>query len=212
MTNIYMDNFKKRLIKGLLLGVAMVVFIIIYSVVGSQNPFSELPWYLVPVVLVLTVLYGTGWYFAFNLIKRAWRKFLRVNRDATIWQALTGHGIWMGLLYSMLCFIGGCFLAFIVGNFFMVKDYLLAKRGQPPVSMKYKFDSDLEYNNWADSLEVMKQAVRYNDVENNTSAEHRMKNEFNMQNIEDGRAGHINVTVKDGNKRIDKKIDIYENI
>ena len=205
MYNVFMEEFKKRLTKGLVVGEIIIAFMLLYSLFAGQSVFSGMPWYLVPVVLLLTALYGTGWYFAFNLIKRTWRKFLRVNRDASIWQALTGHGIWLGLLYSMLCLIGGCFIAFIVGNFFMLRDFLLARQGKPPVSVKYKFDSDLEYDDW---VSTVRSAVEYSDIANNADAEQRFYNEVNLQAIENGYVGTVTTDVKDGDDTIKKKTAI----
>ena len=205
MYNVFMEEFKKRLTKGLVVGEIIIAFMLLYSLFAGQSVFSGMPWYLVPVVLLLTALYGTGWYFAFNLIKRTWRKFLRVNRDASIWQALTGHGIWLGLLYSMLCLIGGCFIAFIVGNFFMLRDFLLARQGKPPVSVKYKFDSDLEYDDW---VSTVRSAVEYSDIANNADAEQRFYNEVNLQAIENGYVGTVTTDVKDGDDTIKKKTTI----
>lgn len=209
MTNIFMEEFKKRLFKGLIVGGIIVLFMILSPFITGRSAFAAFPWYLVPVVLIITVLYGTGWYFAFNLIKRAWRKLLRVNRDASFAQAITGQGIWIGLFYSMLCFTGGCFLAFIVGNYFMVRDYLLAKQGKPPISVKYKFDSDLEYDEWARSLSVIRDAVTYNDIANEADYKQRFENETNLQNIENGYIGTVTTDIKDGSKHIKKKTTIY---
>lgn len=205
MKNVFMEEFKKRLTRGLIVGGVMILLMLLSPLLMGQSVFSSLPWYLVPVVLVITALYGTGWYFAFNLIKRAWRKFLRVNRDATIWQALTGHGIWLGLLYSMLCLVGGCFIAFIVGNYFMIRDFILAKQGKPPVSVKYKFDSDLEYDNW---VSTVRSAVEYSDIANNADAEQRFYNEVNLQAIENGFMGTVTTDIKDGDDTIKKKTTI----
>jgi len=209
MINIFMEEFKKRLTKGLIVGGIMVLLMVLSPILMGQSAFASLPWYLVPVVLIITVLYGTGWYFAFNLIKRAWRKFLRVNRDASIWQALTGHGIWLGLLYSMLCFVGGCFLAFVVGNYFMLRDFLLAKQGKPPISVKYKFDSDLEYDAWARDLSAIRDAVTYSDAANGADAKQRFENEINLQNIENGYVGTVTTDIKDGDKHIKKETTVY---
>lgn len=206
--NVFMEEFKKRLTKGLVVGGIMVLLMILSPVLMKQSAFSSLQWYLVPVVLILTVLYGTGWYFAFNLIKRAWRKFLRVNRDASIWQALTGHGIWLGLLYSMLCFLGGCIIAFIVGNYFMICDFMLAKQGKPPISVKYKFDSDLEYDAWARDISTIRDAVTYSDIANEVDDKQRFDNEINLQNIENGYVGTVTTDIKDGDKHIKKKTNI----
>jgi len=209
MTNVFMEEFKKRLTKGLIVGGIMVLLMVLSPILMGQSAFSSLSWYLVPVVLIISVLYGTGWYFAFNLIKRAWRKFLRVNRDASIWQALTGHGIWLGLLYSMLCFVGGCFLAFVVGNYFMLRDFLLAKQGKPPISVKYKFDSDLEYDAWARDLSAIRDAVTYSDAANGADAKQRFENEINLQNIENGYVGTVTTDIKDGDKHIKKETTVY---
>ena len=205
MGKAFMEEFKKRLTKGLIVGGMLVLLMLLSPLFMEQSIFSSLPWYLVPIVLVITLLYGTGWYFAFNLIKRAWRKFLRVNRDATIWQALTGHGIWLGLLYSMLCFVGGCMIAFIVGNYFMVRDFVLAKQGKPPVSVKYKFDSDLEYDNW---ISTVRSAVEFSDVAKHADAEQRFNNEINLQAIENGYVGTVTTDIKDGDKHIKKETTI----
>jgi len=209
MINIFMEEFKKRLTKGLIVGGIMVLLMVLSPILMGQSAFASLPWYLVPVVLIITVLYGTGWYFAFNLIKRAWRKFLRVNRDASIWQALTGHGIWLGLLYSMLCFVGGCFLAFVVGNYFMLRDFLLAKQGKPPISVKYKFDSDLEYDAWARDLSAIRDAVTYSDIANGADAKQCFENEISLQNIENGYVGTVTTDIKDGDKHIKKETTVY---
>ncbi len=205
MKNVFMEEFKKRLVKGLMVGGIMILLMLLSPVFMEQNIFSSLPWYLIPVVLTITVLYGTGWYFAFNLIKRAWRKFLRVNRNASIWQAITGHGIWLGLLYSMLCFVGGCIIALVVGNYFMVRDFMLAKQGKPPVSVKYKFDSDLEYDNW---ISTLRSAVEYSDNANNADAEQRFYNEVNLQSIENGFMGTVTTDIKEGDDTIKKKTTI----
>jgi len=209
MTNVFMEEFKKRLTKGLIVGGIMVLLMVLSPILMGQSAFSSLSWYLVPVVLIISVLYGTGWYFAFNLIKRAWRKFLRVNRDASIWQALTGHGIWLGLLYSMLCFVGGCFLAFVVGNYFMLRDFLLAKQGKPPISVKYKFDSDLEYDAWARDLSAIRDAVTYSDIANGADAKQCFENEISLQNIENGYVGTVTTDIKDGDKHIKKETTVY---
>lgn len=206
MENKFMEMFKKRFVKGLIVGGAIILLMVLSSIITGESVFAQLPWYIVPVVLFVTLLYGTGWYFAFNLIKRAWRKFLRVNRDASIWQALTGHGIWSGLLYSMLCFIGGCILALFVGNYFMIMDFLLAKKGEPPISVKYKFDSDLEYDNWLDTVRA---AVDYNGTANGLSAETRMKNQEALSNIENGGMGTITTVVDEGNEKTVKETTIY---
>ncbi len=187
-TNVFMEQFKKRLFKALLVGLVFILFMVISPVLTGESAFSQLPWYIVPVVLLVTVLYGTGWYFAFNLIKRTWRKFLRVNRDATIWQALTGQGFIMGFAYSLLCFALGCVLALFVGNAFMIVDFIRAKNGQAPVSMKFKFDSDMEYDDWTKTL---RQAVEYSDAANSASAEQKLSNELNLQNIENGLSGTV---------------------
>ena len=205
MHNVFMEEFKKNLTKGLIVGEIIIAFMLLYSLFAGQSIFAGMPWYLVPILLTLTALYGTGWYFAFNLIKRAWRKFLRVNRNASIWQALTGHGIWLGLLYSMLCLVGGCFIAFIVGNFFMICDFILAKQGKPPISEKYKFDSDLEYDDW---ISTVRSAVEYSDTANNADAEQRFYNEVNLQAIENGYVGTVTTDVKDGDGTIKKKTTI----
>lgn len=204
-----MQEFKKRLIKGLIVGGIIVLLMILSPVITGRSAFAAFPWYLVPVVLIITLLYGTGWYFAFNLIKRAWRKLLRVNRDASFAQAIAGQGIWIGLFYSMLCFTAGCFLAFIVGNYFMIRDYLLAKQGKPPISVKYKFDSDLEYDEWARSLSAIRDAVTYSDIANGADAKQRFDNEINLQNIENGYVGTVTTDIKDGDKHIKKKTTIY---
>ena len=186
--NVFMEEFKKRLLKALLVGAAFVAFMLVSPVLTGESAFSQLPWYFVPVVLLVTVLYGTGWYFAFNLIKRAWRKFLRVNRDASIWQALTGKGLILGFAYSLLCFVFGCVIAFFVGNAFMIIDFIRAKGGEAPVSMKYKFDSDIEYDDWTKAL---RDAVEFSDAESGASAEQRLRNELNLQNIEKGLSGTV---------------------
>ena len=209
MKNLFMEEFKKRLTKGLIVGGIMVLLMVLSPVLMGESAFASLPWYLVPVVLIITVLYGTGWYFAFNLIKRAWRKFLRVNRDASIWQALTGHGIWLGLFYSMLCFLGGCFIAFFVGNYFMVRDFLLARKGKSPVSVKYKFDSDLVYSAWAKDVSAIKDAVTYSDIVNGADEKQRFENEINLQNIENGYDGTVTTDIKDGDKHIKKETTVY---
>lgn len=204
----FVEEFKRRLTKGLIVGGIMILLMVLSPLFMEQNVFSSLPWYLVPVVLIITVLYGTGWYFAFNLIKRVWRKFLRVNRNASIWQALTGHGILAGLLYSMLCFVGGCIIAFFVGNFFMISDFLLARKGKPPMSLKYKFDSDLEYDEWAKDFSAVKGAVVYNDIVNGAEATQRLDNQINLDNIESGYGGTVTTQIKDNNKIVDKKTNI----
>lgn len=209
MTNVFMEEFKKRLIKGLIVGGIMVLLMVLSPVLTGRSAFASIPWYLIPVVLIITVLYGTGWYFAFDLIKRAWRKLLRVNRDASISQALTGRGIWIGLFYSLVCFTGGCFLAFIVGNYFMVRDFLLAKQGKPPVSVKFKFDSDMEYDAWARDISVIRAAVDFNQKESGADYKRRAENEKNIEKIENGQIGTVTTEIKDGNKHIEKETTIY---
>ncbi len=200
MTNVFMEEFKKRLIKALMVGGAFVLFMVLSPLFTDESPFANMSWALVPVVLILTVFYGTGWYFAFNLIKKAWRKFLRVNRDATIIQALTGRGLIIGFTYSIICLVVGSFLSFIVGNYFMVRDYLLAKNGQPPMSVKYKFDSDKEYDSW---VSTVRGAVEYNEIANGASDEVRAENEKALRNIENGYAD--TVTTYDEDKKKEKK-------
>ena len=203
--NVFMKQFIKRLTIGLIIGVIILVLMIVYPFGNGQTAFSTLPWYLIPVVAIITLLYGTGWTFAFNLIKRAWRKLLRVNRDASIWQALTGQGLWLGLLYSMLCFVGGCFLALFVGNYFMIRDFLLAKQGQPPISVKYKFDSDLEYNTWAQDVSAIRSAVSYSDQANNADAKQRFENEINLRNMENGYMGTVTTDKNEGGETVKQK-------
>ncbi len=208
MNNNFMKEFVKRLTKGLLVGGAIVLFMLLSPLWMGQSAFSELPWYLVPVVILITLLYGTGWYFAFNLIKRTWRKVLRVGRGASLIQALTGRGLFLGIVYSIFCFVGGCLLAFIVGNYFMLRDYLLAKQGKPPVSMKYKFDSDLEYDTWAQDIAAIKAGVIYNDMANDASTERRMENAMNLDNIERGYVGTVTTTVKENGEEKTRKTTI----
>ena len=199
MKNVFMEDFKKRLIKGLLVGGVIVLLMLLSPTFMEPSIFSSLPWYLIPVVFLISLLYGTGWYFAFNLIKRSWRKLLRVNRNASIWQAITGHGLWLGLLYSMICFVGGCILALFVGNYFMVRDFMLAKEDKPPVSVKYKFDSDLEYDDWVTTLRA---AVEYSDYANNVDPLQHWSNEIGLDNIENGKPGIIVTDRKDGDTTV----------
>lgn len=183
MKNEFMEKFKKRMWKALLVGGLLVLFMVTTPLWSSTNPFASIPIALIPVVLLVTVLYGTGWYFAFNLIKRSWRKFLRANHDATIWQAITGKGWLPGILYGMICFIGGCIIAFFVGNYFMIRDYLLAKKGLPPISVKYKFDSDLEYDECVREFNALCDAVHYNEAEHNADSQTRAANEKRLQEL-----------------------------
>ncbi|MBQ7986250.1 MAG: hypothetical protein IJ304_03170 [Clostridia bacterium] len=199
MKNFFMENFKKRLTKALLVGGAIALIMVLSPLFMEPHLFSSIPWFLVPVVLVVAVLYGTGWYFAFNLIKRVFRKFLRVNRDASIWQAITGRGLILGFFYSMICLTLGCFISFIVGNYFMIRDFMLAKQDRPPVSLKYKFDNDLEYDNW---LSTLRAAVTYSDIANNVDPITRLSNEAALDNIENGDPGVIITERKEGGKTI----------
>ncbi len=189
MQNKFMEKFKKRLIKALGVGGLMVLFMITTPLWSSVNPFESLPTILIPIVLLLTILYGTGWYFAFNLIKRSFRKFLRASSDATIWQAITGKGLVLGIVYGMICLVVGCILAVFVGNYFMVRDYLLAKEGQPPISVKYKFDSDLEYDECICEFNTLCNAVHYNEAANNVDAQTRAKNAEILQSLADKLGG-----------------------
>ncbi len=187
--NTFTKDFTKRLIRGLIIGFGILALtIVLPALSGGTSPYVNLPWYLVPVVVIVTLLYGTGWYFAFALIKRAWRKLLRVNKNASIWQAINGRGLVLGIFYGLLCFTAGCLLAFIVGNFFMISDFVLACKGKPPISVKYKFDSDKEYDSWVSTFSA---AVRYNDTENIASDKRKFYNEANLKLIENGQSGVV---------------------
>ena len=191
-------RIQKRLFKALIVGAVFVAFMLISPLLTGVNPFAQIPWYLVPVVLVITVFYGTGWYFAFNLVKRMWRKFLRVNRDASIVAAITGRGIIVGFAYSLLCLTIGCFISFIVDNWFMIYDYILARQGKPPVSVKYKFDSDLEYDTWVDAVRL---GVAISESENGVTEEEHYKNESALDDIANGNSGTIITHDEEGNTK-----------
>lgn len=207
--NVFMERFIKRLTKGLLVGAAFVLLVLISPLIMSENPLSAFPWYLVPVVLIVTVLYGTGWYFGFALIKRFFRKFLRINRDASIMQALLGRGLIMGFAMGLLCLTIGCFITFFVGNIFMVMDFIKAKQGHPAVSEKFKFDSDLEYDSWAEEIATVRNVVKYNEAVYGADESVQMENKKNLEEIEKGNFGTVTTVVNEnGNKKVNKT-DIY---
>jgi len=209
MENGFMNLFKKRMLKASIVGGLMALLMLLSPILMKQSNVELLPWYLIPVIVVLGFFYGTGWYFAWNLVKRAWRKMLRVNREASIWQALTGHGFLIGLLYGMICLTGGCFLAPFVGNYFMIYDYFLARNEQPPVSLKHKFDSDLEYDSWAETVAAIKGAVGYSDAVNGSDPKTRAENEEAIKEIEAGRSGTITTTVTENGEKVKKKTTFY---
>lgn len=203
MKNIYMERFVKRLTKGLLVGATFVLLVLISPLIMKENPFSALPWYLVPVVLIVTVLYGTGWYFGFALIKRFFRKALRINRNASIAQAIAGKGLILGIITGMFCFVIGCVISFVVGNYFMIADYLAAKKGKPAVSEKFKFDSDKDYDEWAEDFAALKRTVEFNEIKNKASAEVRAENAYNLDKIERGEIGKVTtLTEENGEKKV----------
>ncbi len=207
--NVFMERFIKRLTKGLLVGAAFVLLVLVSPLIMHENPLAAIPWYLVPVVLIVTVLYGTGWYFGFAMLKRVLRKFLRINRDASIMQAIAGRGFIMGLIMGLICLTAGCFLTFIIGNVFMIMDFIRAKQGKPAVSEKYKFDSDLEYDSWAEDIAIVRTAVEYNEVINGADASIHMENERNLDKIEKGNRGTVTTLVDENGKKKIRKTDIY---
>jgi len=202
LANVYMEEFKKRLTKGLIGGGLLALFMVLSPIIMGESVFASVPWYLVPVLLIVTVLYGTGWAFAYNLLKRCLRIFVRTTEDATIWQMFASNGFLMGFVYALVFLIIGCFVSFILGNIFMVIDFLRAKQGKAPVSVKYTFDGDKNIDRSERIKSVIENASGYNDAASGASYERREENQRNLEKIRNGESGTLHATVGNEEREI----------
>jgi len=144
--NVYMKKFVKKFALGVIIGALLVTLCALIPILKLFK------WYIVPLVVLALLLYGTGLVFSMTFIKKTLRKFLKIDSETPIRKGITESGWVWGIVYSIICIIVGLVIAFFVGNYFMIRDFLNAKKNKPPVSAKHRFDNNEAYEKWAEDL------------------------------------------------------------